>query len=750
MSLRAISGRWHVPARGIDPGGSLPAVLVAVSLAIPGSAGADQLLGARGGVEIWSVPQPSPGPCFVAARIEARAGDPGARLVTFEGLAFRGRFVQLWQPALEGPPRSTPKSPLPDSYPVEWAPYDSRLLIEPSMVGGGAGGGYSGIDETNDGSLTPIDGLPRLFSRDPPAGFGEISMDLVSDAFFLNAPFQTDTVALAYLVAGAGDATGGQLTMSLGVLGEGITNSGEPDGAQWGGGENPQPLTVSFSTDHLRSSGFRIGARGGVEVWNIPRPSPGPGFVAAEIELRAVDPRARLVTFEDLEFAGELVQVWLPTLGGRDVSTPKAPWPATYPGEWAPFDSRILIEPSMVGGGAGAGYSGIDESNDRSLTPIKGLPQAFGKDAPAGVGGIAMEDSSDAFFLGTSFQAHTVRLAYLVATRNAAENGRLSMSLGVLGERVVNSGQPDGAQWGGRENPKPLTIPFFPEPGPPSRFLLGRRGSVEVWSVPQPPPADGYVATRIEFLTSDPGAKVVTFEGLAFGGKFVHVWLPRLLGLPIPTPTDPWPSEYPAEWAPFDSRVLIEASMVGGGVGASYDGIEETNDQTIGAIKGLPPIFGLDSVAGLGSLAMRAPTDAFFLNAASQTNRIAVAHLVARTADARAGGFTMSVGVLGEGIRNSGALGGAQWGLDENPDPLAIAFAPDSGAGLPPPGIRAVPGGIELSFTGWPGRFHALQYSENLVTWRTIAMDLCGEVRFTDRDATRTARMSGFYRAFEQ
>ena len=45
-------------------------------------------------------------------------------------------------------------------------------------------------------------------------------------------------------------------------------------------------------------------------------------------------------------------------------------------------------------------------------------------------------------------------------------------------------------------------------------FILDVLGGVEVWSVPQPAPGEGYEATDIVLRTVDPAAKLVTFENL--------------------------------------------------------------------------------------------------------------------------------------------------------------------------------------------------------------------------------------------
>ncbi len=98
---------------------------------------------------------------------------------------------------------------------------------------------------------------------------------------------------------------------------------------------------------------------------------------------------------------------------------------------------------------------------------------------------------------------------------------------------------------------------------------------------------------------------------------------------------------------------------------------------SIGAIGGLPDASGFPPNSGIGPIFMGSATDAFFLDTAFQANEINLAYLVGQTGEGAADGHVnMTLGVLGEGIVNSGEAGGAQWGFGENPDPLGIAFTP--------------------------------------------------------------------------
>ncbi len=114
--------------------------------------------------------------------------------------------------------------------------------------------------------------------------------------------------------------------------------------------------------------------------------------------------------------------------------------------------------------------------------------------------------------------------------------------------------------------------------------------------------------------------------------------------------------------------------MIGSGF---FNGISETNDESIGEIRGLPSVVRNPSVSGIGPISMFRPTDAFFLVPDFESNEVAVAYLVRQAgADSH---FTMTLGVLGSGIINSGEPGSASFGFNGN-DPVEIHFVPEPSA----------------------------------------------------------------------
>ena len=116
-------------------------------------------------------------------------------------------------------------------------------MITSEMVGGGAGGSYDGITETNNGSTSEQLTLPAVLDGEVPAlsGFGKIAMQEPTDAFFFHQEYQEYELDLAYVVIS--DANPNPPGLTLGILGEGTITSGEPGGAFFGDGD-PVPILL--------------------------------------------------------------------------------------------------------------------------------------------------------------------------------------------------------------------------------------------------------------------------------------------------------------------------------------------------------------------------------------------------------------------------------------------------------------------------------------------------------------------------
>ena len=172
---------------------SAGAVIAVICSCAVASAQEGILLRTDDGIELWSVPQPDPSPGLLATKIVFRSVDPALTdIVTYDGLQITGSLHQV-----AFPNRNPTPTPSLQSYEDEggffdaWLPYDSKILFTRGDIGGGAGGGFAGLQETNDRS-DPVGAnalIPLVPGEDAPAitGIGGINVSLISDAFFTNA-----------------------------------------------------------------------------------------------------------------------------------------------------------------------------------------------------------------------------------------------------------------------------------------------------------------------------------------------------------------------------------------------------------------------------------------------------------------------------------------------------------------------------------------------------------------------------------
>ena len=219
------------------------------------SVGADDgeiLLAERGGLQVVSIPQPSPAPGFVSTHIELRALDPDAKLVTWTNVKIEGRVHQTWlEGGLGQPTPNLDQVGAGPTYGEDWRALDSHLLLRNNMMGGCTGGCFQGISETNDGLslahryLNSIRPQPDIELR-PRTGFGNIKMQRETDAFWIQDP-QTHTMPYAQIVTDYDAINGpGEVHLTFGVLGERVINSGEVGGATFGF-DGQEPVLVRFA-----------------------------------------------------------------------------------------------------------------------------------------------------------------------------------------------------------------------------------------------------------------------------------------------------------------------------------------------------------------------------------------------------------------------------------------------------------------------------------------------------------------------
>lgn len=226
-------------------------VVLALILSSGVSAQEEFLMQSLGGVEVWSIPQEAPADGVLATILELRTVDPDSSLVTFTNLAITGgKTHQTWLGGpFGGPTPSVDTVAAGQAFGEGWDKFDTHLLITPPMVGGGAGGGFPGITETNDGSTTDAIGatLPQLAGGfGASTGFGDLAMGAATDAFFLTPENQSNTLPFAYVVTDGVAAGEGEVFLTLGVLGAGIVDAGVDGGAAFGYLGN-DPMAIPFA-----------------------------------------------------------------------------------------------------------------------------------------------------------------------------------------------------------------------------------------------------------------------------------------------------------------------------------------------------------------------------------------------------------------------------------------------------------------------------------------------------------------------
>lgn len=151
----------------------------------------------------------------LATNVIARMRNDTDEFVSIDNVRLSGDVHQAWlsvpfglsQPTAKGEPVPGP------AYHQDWIRYDSHVLISPSEAGSGAGHGYDGIDEINDGS-DPTDqagALPAASGFPPFLGIGEISSRRVTDIFYVVQDRPINNLGLAHAVTPAEIPLSGEL-----------------------------------------------------------------------------------------------------------------------------------------------------------------------------------------------------------------------------------------------------------------------------------------------------------------------------------------------------------------------------------------------------------------------------------------------------------------------------------------------------------------------------------------------------------
>ena len=158
------------------------------------------------------------------------------------------------------------------------------------------------------------------------------------------------------------------------------------------------------------------------------------GLLATVISIETLNVTDRIVTLDNVVIAGDVHQIWTDIIGMPTTNPDRLEVGPIFHEDWVAADTHLLIEPSMVGGGAGSGFF-VSEFNDGSDPKelAEELPLTIAGLGPLiGVGDLRSAHPTDAFFFDTLFQSNAVDFAYVV-TPFDGELGDVRISLGIQG-----------------------------------------------------------------------------------------------------------------------------------------------------------------------------------------------------------------------------------------------------------------------------------------------------------------------------
>lgn len=547
----------------------------------------DHVFAEWNGVQLLSIPQPSPGEGFIATKIQARSVDTRLPLVTYTGLSISNAH-QTWLDSpfqsangnALGPPVAGP------TYAPEWVPYDSHLLIRPETVGGEVLQSYFGITETNDGTSPASGSLPTIMDDTISAltGYGQIEMPDLTGGFFVLPEFQHHTHDVAYLVTRADGSQ--EVELSVGILGGGelsaffgsipkqpvaeplivpfasfadrISSISSPTQVSPSFGDDIVigsqvddlylPITVApgpndesnyyvkltdfnesgdaaklFSyhgqTEFTLSAGrthqigpfslrphvtgdwtgqfqleFNDGSivdatlsanivptgepfsiiaeQNGMQLIAIPQESPGAGFSATKLQVRAVDPTEAIAAIDALE----LMNVHDVSFSLSGQSIPDLPLEQLFDSNWRDYNSHVLINQDMLKKNEdGQVEFLVEQSHDGTTTDsldLIGDDDPFGGvvTAESGFGNISTQDLQFTDY----HQTNSMDVAYVVSSEDA---GPIELVLGIVSTNGTVT------EFGQNETPLQFNAAAVPEPALPvwclviGGFLLRRRSN---------------------------------------------------------------------------------------------------------------------------------------------------------------------------------------------------------------------------------------------------------------------------------
>ena len=194
-------------------------------------------------------------------------------------------------------------------------------------------------------------------------------------------------------------------------------------------------------------------------------------------------------------------------------------------------------------------------------------------------------------------------------------------------------------------------------------MILESRGMIDIWSVPQVPPAPGFHATKLVVKAQNPEAQIVTLAFLGIDGPLHQIWKTTDGGeQSTPVVTD-WQLPDDGGLAVFDSHFLLPG-LAGFRVHDGFDGwIEDREAQPIGceALEYLP--VEDCNVTGTGGIRTGSITNAVWFDAGFQDSEVDLAYVVLAPG-AAASEIALSLGVYGAGfISAEPEPNGALWGF---------------------------------------------------------------------------------------
>ncbi len=192
--------------------------------------------------------------------------------------------------------------------------------------------------------------------------------------------------------------------------------------------------------------------------------------------------------------------------------------------------------------------------------------------------------------------------------------------------------------------------------------ILESRGMIDIWSVPQKPPAPGFHASKLVVKAQNPEAQIVTLGLISIEGPLHQIWKSADRGeQPTPVVTD-WQLPEDGSLAVLDSHVLLPG-LPGFRVHDGFDGwIEDRHVQPIECETLTLPVEDCN-LTGTGGIRTGSITNAVWFESPFQVSEVDLAYLVVAPS-AASSEIVLSLGAYGQGfISAESDPNGALWGF---------------------------------------------------------------------------------------